>query len=388
MIDALRTQLEEVRQQMRSKNRNNPVEAAEYVELKGQEDALIEQITAAQREEVQQEIEAQSEVRLHEDIPFSVSGVELGKLDAEVIELIEAIVHIDRRKFLKEHGEEVLILKTALKNSEDREKAAIEDARQAQEEATKAKSETVDIRYQLEKMTEQRDNAARLLLEREEEIARLSSHITDLRNQIHAGVRNELKVIDIDATADQDDEAKLADIMRRLEEKKQRQREQFLQDAKRRIYVYDVEPLNLMQTRFRAKLATTGEPVEYGSLERIYVDVSEKPEVLAEERARFLAEQATQDNGGELQTDNSLQVGVELPSSSFLVTQDAALEADGIQDGSGVQDVHAQTAQGSDGTVGEDVDAVGAQSVSREEFEALQRRVERIERYANIEGAA
>jgi len=160
------------------------------------------------------------------DLPFFVAGVNAGELPVEVIELIESVVHADRRRLLKEHADEVNALNKAF--AEYRINAEQEISEQKKEfevlekeyetcarELKEQQVETMRVIEERNEARQNRDNAAAQIEELQAEVRRLQDEVADYQKAKVFGEREAQQIIDV--TTDERDsiQAKL-DAVRKL----------------------------------------------------------------------------------------------------------------------------------------------------------------------------
>jgi chromosome segregation ATPase len=200
-----------------------------------------------------------------------------------------------------------------------------------------AKTELSNAKLEIEDITTKRDAAASELATAKTEIERLNDHLQDLRTEIAIGAKAATRVIDTNLATN------LAEEM-----------EKFKQS---RPAIYDVHQTDNKGSQFTAKLAETDEPITFTWLEK-----GKYREVTAQEAEQFrrAAEESKRANEDLAQPGESVDTAgtvVELPSQ-FQTEEDTA---DGV----------------AKGNVSE---SVAGQTVTREEFEELKRRVVIVEK--------
>ncbi|MCI3922442.1 hypothetical protein MO973_19605 [Paenibacillus sp. TRM 82003] len=192
-IDELKAQLEDVRQQMRSKNRNNPVEAAEYVELKAREDALIEQITAAQKEQAQEQ--------KHEELQELVRGYNLNEIfdHPDANKIVHTMLMEEAQKYISQLAEKdvkIAALTAQGQETEDQLRAATEKLEQMAIEATNLQEANAQLQQKLNDATaeiekhtadnETIDELRKELRYNRNEVARLTLENQNLQKRVDA----------------------------------------------------------------------------------------------------------------------------------------------------------------------------------------------------------
>lgn len=173
----------------------------------------------------------------------------------------------------------------------------------------KVMQEKYELADKLADAEAKRDAAAAELEEAKKEIKRLKSQIDDLRKEIAVGAVNAPKVIDIGESMQQFLEAKAA-----------------AEAAKPAIY--DVEPLDFKQSRYTAKLAATGEEIEFGYLEK-----GKYREVTAEEAEVFRAEYEAQIATESVPVEVDAGEGMELTPPVFQTEEDTETTAGDMAQG-------------------------------------------------------
>jgi len=134
------------------------------------------------------EIEAKAEEKLGEEITFNIPGVDFSGLDADVIQLTQMLVMYDRKKLIEQHKQEIIALheqaKEAERAAEEREIQLQRQNAELQRELLAKEHALRDVRFELETMTESRDNAARIIDELKEEIRQKDAEIVRLKAEI------------------------------------------------------------------------------------------------------------------------------------------------------------------------------------------------------------
>ncbi|MCM3703819.1 hypothetical protein [Paenibacillus macerans] len=147
-----------------------------------------------------------------------------------------------------------------------------------------------------------RDAAAAELEEAQKEIKRLNTQVDDLRKEIAVGAANAPKVIDIGESLDAWKAAKAA-------------------EEASKVAIYDVEPVDFKQSKFVAKLAETGEEIEFGYLEK-----NKYREVTAEEAEVFRTEYAAKRAQESAQVDTGEGVELTPPPMQFQDDEDTSTD--------------------------------------------------------------
>ncbi|MFS8215636.1 hypothetical protein [Paenibacillus sp. S29] len=198
-----------------------------------------------------------------------------------------------------------------------------------------AKTELSNAKLEIEDISSKRDAAAAELTGAKAEIERLNDHVQDLRTEIAIGAKAATRVVDTNL------ETNLAEEMEKFKQA--------------RPAIYDVHQTDNKGSQFTAKLAETDEPITFTWLEK-----GKYREVTAEEADQFrrAAEESKRANEDLAQPGGVEKADVvELPTQ-FQTEEDTA---DGV----------------AKGNVSE---SVAGQTVTREEFEELKRRVVIVEK--------
>lgn len=183
------------------------------------------------------------------------------------------------------------------------------------EEAAALKNELNAAREEAAENARKRDAAANELDTANKEIARLNSHIDDLRIENAVGASNAPKVVNTNTTAD------LAEAMKQFKES--------------RPAIYDVVPADNKGSLFRAKLAETDEEITFGWLERgkyreVTAEAASTFRAAAEEKRRNEDLARRQEELEESLTPPSLQFQEETDGTEYGLDQ---TDADGTLEG-------------------------------------------------------
>jgi myosin heavy subunit len=173
----------------------------------------------------------------------------------------------------------------------------------------KVMQEKYELADKLADAESKRDAAAAELEEAKKEIKRLNSQIDDLRKEIAVGAANAHKVIEINESVEDFKAAKAA-----------------AEAAKPAIY--DVVPLDWKRSRYTAKLAATGEEIEFGYLEK-----GKYREVTAEEAEVFRAEYEAQIATESVPVEVDAGEGMELTPPVFQTEEDTETTAGDMAQG-------------------------------------------------------
>lgn len=208
------------------------------------------------------------------DTTFSLEELSMDLDAANILRSgLQATSKSQAQKFLDEMNIQKTVYEIQLNNNKAMIDHLIEDRDGLQ---------SANAQLQLEKddVTEKRDAAAQQLLEAQQEIARLNSHVDDLRKEIAVGASNVHNVIDI--TSD----AELEAAAQRLKAKKeQADLEKRAAKEAARVKVYNIQQLDGTGAMFGANRADNDEYITYGWLERAnFIELSN------EEAARFRTE--------------------------------------------------------------------------------------------------
>lgn len=204
-----------------------------------------------------------------------------------------------------------------------------------------AKTELSNAKLEIKHITMKRDAAASELATAKTEIERLNDHLQDLRTEIAIGAKAATRVVDTNL------ETNLAEEMEKFKQA--------------RPAIYDVHQTDNKGSQFTAKLAETDEPITFTWLEK-----GKYREVTAEEADQFRraaeSKRANEDLAQPGESVDTAGTVVELPSQ-FQTEEDTTEE------------------DTTDGVVKGNVsESVAGQTVTREEFEELKRRVVIVEK--------
>ncbi|WP_194843060.1 hypothetical protein [Paenibacillus polymyxa] len=213
----------------------------------------------------------------------------------------------------------------------------ISENNEISDKLAQSKTELSNAKLEIEDISAKRDAAAAELASAKAEIERLNDHVQDLRTEIAIGAKAATKVVDTNLNTN------LAEAMEKLKST--------------RPAIYDVQPLDNRGANYKAKLAETDEEITFNYLEK-----GKYREVTAQEAEQFrrAAEESKRANEDLAQPGESVDTAgtvVELPSQ-FQTEEDTT---DGV----------------AKGNVSE---SVAGQTVTREEFEELKRRVVIVEK--------
>lgn len=153
------------------------------------------------------------------DVPFTISGVDLGLIPPQVMEVIDAIVKADRRLRLAEHAIELEQLEAEAKTQiEKLMESTNAELNAIQSQISTISAEQVELEAEMAKIAENRDNlrdkvlelemingdltsklrnAATQIEEKDKEIARLNDQIDDYQKAKVFGERQAQSIIDV-----------------------------------------------------------------------------------------------------------------------------------------------------------------------------------------------
>lgn len=337
----LLNELEQAKSELNSENQRGALaDAAKLAELKAKIEKLTEQLEKTE--------EAQRQTILNTVDEMKINSIPLRELFSnttpEMAESAYQIVSVAWKQSLLEEAEkgkkayaEIFAQLTEEKEARTKLQAHYDEL---YEQTLKLKTDFSLLTQERDDALAKRDSAVRQLEEAKEEIARLNSQIDDLRKEIAVGAANAPKVIDISASMEAWKAAKEA------------------AEASRPA-VYDVQPLDMKQSRFSAKVAETGEEIEFNYLEK-----GKYREVTAEEAEVFRAEYAAKRAQESAQVDAGEGVELTPPPMQFQDEEDATTDRVD-ENNSGLE--------------------VAGATVTRAEFEALKARVAVLEG-KNVEG--
>lgn len=247
----------------------------------------------ARIEELTKKIEEEEQAAAHEAIVSTVDDMVIGETplrelfdisNPEMAEMAYRIVSTAWKKSLLEAADNAKKELDAERAEKETALGLLEEIGAEKEDIAislkKVMQEKYELVSKLEDAEAKRDAAAAELEEAKKEIKRLNAQVDELRKEIAVGAANAPKVIDIGESMAEWQAAKAA-----------------AEAAKPAIY--DVAPVDFKQSKFVAKLAETGEEIEFGYLEKNkYREVTaEEAEVFrAEYEAKQTTESATVDN--------------------------------------------------------------------------------------------
>lgn len=215
-----KVQLQEVQERLTQLDPNSRDHLAEIQKLKGLEAELIKQIA----------VEQVIEVKVQEDIPFSISGVDLSELPPEMIKVVEMIVKADRRKIYAEHALELEQIEDASAaekaeadikiSSQDK---ALEVLRQDYEtcarELSEQEDETIRLVQERDLFRKNLANAELRIVEKDAEIARLNDQVGDYQKAKVFGEREAQSIIEVNTDEANNINKAIAKVKESLEDK-------------------------------------------------------------------------------------------------------------------------------------------------------------------------
>jgi chromosome segregation ATPase len=290
-VQKLEQQLEQVRTELHAENQRGALKDSNKVlELEERMAEIVQQLDVEMRLAENKQVHEQRIEESHQEIAYIMDTLQAGDNTMRDLTINETAYQILREavqltfmdrdeKYLGEIRklkEENAILASAKENLQEKYDHLFENF-------AGVKSELNTVRSELEDVEMKRDAAANDLEEAKKEIARLNSHIDDLRTEIAVGAQGAIKVANHSGN--------LADLVKQYNASKPA--------------IYDVEPVDMKRSRFRAKMAETGEIVEFGYLEK-----GKYREVTAEEAEVFRAEYEAKRNQESAAMDTG--AGVEL----------------------------------------------------------------------------
>ncbi len=357
VLEAEITQLEEEATSLRRLNNETGyiMKMAEVNTKKAELDKLDqEEVIIATAEEITTSMETFTVG----DITFTLEQLAVDEDAAEILRsALKSTGKAQAQKFLDEinNQKSVYDMQIALKQEQLNSVVADRDDLQ-----------NANAQLQLEKddLTEKRDAAAQQLLEAQAEIARLNSHVDDLRKEIAVGSTNAPNVIDITSEAELE---AAAQRLRAKQEQAAAEKRAAAEAAK--IPVYDVKEVFRSQdgTYTTFKNAATGEPGEiiWTEFNSLYRKMDEA------EVARFQSE---------LEAEQANVPEVAEPVESDLVVEEPTIEAPTFREVSDAQPIDSMDEYSAER---QDVPDGGSGIVAEETFEqAVERRLALLEAHA------
>lgn len=253
MIQQLKQQIEQAQAELHAENQRGALKDSHKVaELEGKLLDLSQQLDVEQRlnqHETKVE-ESQTEIAYFMDT-LNVDGITMRELcrNEEAYQLLRAVV----QGYMHERDENRLneLKDLELKNAELKaEKEQMQQRYDAlYEESTNQRKEIHQLQVELEDTHKKHAAAVSEMEEYRKEVERLNSHVDDLRKEIAVGAVGAAKTVDVTQSLEQ--------YKRKIKE-----------EQASKTPIYDVEPLDFKQSRFKAKLAETDEEIEYGWMEQ------------------------------------------------------------------------------------------------------------------------
>ncbi|MDP9676264.1 chromosome segregation ATPase [Paenibacillus jamilae] len=271
--------------------------------------------------------------------PYVLDGINTGDVNVESFFASEQAFNVIRLAVEAKFGTMSNGYKERIdelqKEYEEQIAKLIAENNEMSDKLSQAKTELSNAKLEIEDITAKRDAAAAELTSAKAEIERLNDHVQDLRTEIAIGAKAATRVVDTNLATN------LAEEM-----------EKFKQS---RPAIYDVQQSDNKGSQFTAKLAETDEKITFTWLEK-----GKYREVTAQEAEQFRRAAEEQKRAHE---DLAQPGGVEKADVVELPTQFQTEEdtADGV----------------AKGNVSE---SVAGQTVTREEFEELKRRVVIVEK--------
>lgn len=323
-IQQIELKIEEVRHSLNQEYQRGAIrDEAKIADLQKQLDELTKNLEEQQRSEQHKERIVES----HEEIAYildnlTVDGISMRELcyngtreSAEsAYQLLRSVV----QETMMEREEKLLGEINSLKGQINTAKAEKETTQKQYDDlyevSAKQRNEINTLKAQLEDAEHKRDAAASELEEYKAEVARLNSQVDDLRKEIAVGAVNAVKVVNVQESLEN--------------YKKQKELE-----ANSRPAIYNLQPLDAKRSRYKAILAETDEPIEFGWLEK-----EKYREVTAEEAELFRRRKAEESQRGHedpAQSGNSVEEGGLVPPSLQFQEDDEACEdtANGLDEG-------------------------------------------------------
>lgn len=250
----------------------------------------------------------------------------------------------------EEFSQQIAEIQAAENDQQARLKQQLADLQAKFDEDTKqvnADQETIaTLRAQLAQEQREKEDYIGKLKNATDEIDRLNSQVDDLRKEIAVGARNAYKVTDVEQTQQL---KQLADQIKAS-----------------RIHVYDVEPDSTINPRnYTATRADNGQPVTYNWTQaKNYIEIKDPNEV-EQFRQQFANQNVVPDISLAEPVQDSLVPEVPLPTLPSVIAPEANVPTE----------VQLAIPAPTDGGQGE---------VTREEFEALKKRVVELETVCNV----
>lgn len=245
-------QLQEVREDLAKLDPNNRDHLVEIDRLKKKEIELINQV-AAEETAVQQHEERVNQATASFDDAIEqmdFAGLTLAQIVGGNSEY--QLVKIGIKKYIlalaDSFSQQIASEQTAFaeyrRTAEEYRRSADAREEQLQAKCEEQQRQIYQVTLELQDMTNSRDAAARELAETKQEVERLNGHIDDLRKEIAVGARAAINVIDT--------------------EEQERQKKELADKIRRERTIYGKEWVDtIKKNRYRARLAVSGEPIEF-----------------------------------------------------------------------------------------------------------------------------
>lgn len=283
----LREELQQVQDKLAQLDPNNRDNLVEIARLKTRESELAGLIA---KEETEQVIIQQQEQRIAEatnEVADIIDNMVIEGIPVRTLfkgEQEYQLFKIGGQPQLTSLAERLILQMSEMEQKHKAELAAAEDREQQlqrqneslQEKLQEAQEREFKLTLDVQDLSSKRDAAVAEKEEALKEVGRLNGQVDDLRKEIAVGARNAYKVVD-------------------SEEQRKQLKEIAEQIKASRIPIYDKLALDFQESRYKAKLAKTGEEIEFGYLELgKYVEIKDEKEVL-QFRQQHEAERVVQD---------------------------------------------------------------------------------------------
>lgn len=311
-ITRLERELEQAKAELHAENQRGALKDSNKVaELETKLADLTQQLDVEMRLNQNKQEHEQRVEESHDQIAYVLDTLRAGDLSMRDLTTNEAGYQILREmvQLTMMEREEKYLDEIKKLREDNAVLAASKEALQEQyntlyENFAEIKSELNAAKADLEDAEMKRDSAATQLQEAKNEIARLNGHIDDLRAEIAVGAQGAVKVTNLNSN--------LAELVQQFNASKPA--------------IYDVVALDTKQSRFSAKLATTGETIEFGYLEK-----GKYREVTPDEAELFRTEYEAQKAMEQIPVDSG--EGMELTPPVFQSEDDAETPVGGMDEG-------------------------------------------------------
>ncbi|MFS0837255.1 hypothetical protein [Paenibacillus sp. 1P03SA] len=245
---SLQAELEKVQSDLASERQRGALaDTGKIHALEQRENELMDQIQKAEHE---QRVET-----AEEEISYLLDTIKADGMSMRDMCLSEPHyqilrIEVQRRyadqaaRFSEEIGELQKAHAEKLRASEERELQLQRQFDSLQNEHKLTLEQLNSAKLELADMQAKRDNASMALEEAKKEIERLNGHVDDLRKEMAVGAQNAYKVID-------------------TEEQQRQYKEALMKIKAERPKIYDMQPLDIKQSRFKAKLIDSDEEIEF-----------------------------------------------------------------------------------------------------------------------------